>query len=54
VSVRGRVVEMTHEGAWEHINKLSQKYNGREYPRVEGQVRVLVRIEPEHVITSVR
>ena len=27
VQIRGRVVEITHEGADEHINKLSKKYS---------------------------
>jgi PPOX class probable F420-dependent enzyme len=54
VTVRGRVVEMTHEGAWEHINKLSHKYNGRDYPRTEGQQRVLIRIEPTHLSMGFR
>jgi PPOX class probable F420-dependent enzyme len=51
LEVRGRVVEITEEGADEHINKLSQKYLGKPvYPfRQPGEVRVLYRIEPEHV-----
>lgn len=51
LEVRGRVVEITEEGADEHINKLSQKYLGKPvYPfRQPGEVRVLYRIEPEHI-----
>ncbi|MHB8485593.1 MAG: PPOX class F420-dependent oxidoreductase [Candidatus Acidiferrales bacterium] len=51
LEVRGRVVEITQKGADEHINKLSQKYLGKPvYPfRQPGEVRVLYRIEPEHV-----
>jgi PPOX class probable F420-dependent enzyme len=51
LEVRGRVVEITEKGADDHINKLSQKYLGKPvYPfRQPGEVRVLYRIEPEHV-----
>jgi len=51
MEIRGRVVEITREGAFEHISKLGRKYIGPDfvYPRREGEVRVIVRIEPEHV-----
>ena len=51
LEVRGRVVEITEKGADDHINKLSQKYLGKPvYPfRQPGEVRVLYKIEPEHV-----
>jgi PPOX class probable F420-dependent enzyme len=51
MEVRGRVVEITTEGAFEHISKLGRKYMGPDfvYPRREGEVRVIVRIEPEYV-----
>ena len=51
LQVRGRVVEITQDGADEHINKLSQKYLDKpEYPnRQPGEVRVLYRIEPQKV-----
>jgi PPOX class probable F420-dependent enzyme len=50
-NIRGRVVEDTHEGADEHIDKLAQKYLGEEtYPyRQEGEERVIFKIEPESV-----
>lgn len=32
VNVLGEVVDITTEGGEEHIDKLSQKYNGRDYP----------------------
>ena len=49
--VRGRVVEVTEDGAREHIDELSQRYMGRPYPWFGGrdQVRLLVRIAPEKV-----
>ena len=51
--VRGRVVEVTEDGAREHIDELSQRYMGRPYPWFGGrdQVRLLVRIAPEKVTT---
>ncbi len=50
LEIRGRVVEITQNGADDHINKLSQKYLGKPvYPgRQPGEVRVLYKIEPEH------
>jgi PPOX class probable F420-dependent enzyme len=49
VQVRGRVVEMTEEGAPEHINALSLKYDGKPWKVQPGQVRVLYKILPEKV-----
>ena len=51
VLIRGRVKELTHEGADEHINALSKKYLGKdEYPfRQPGEQRVKIVIEPEKV-----
>jgi PPOX class probable F420-dependent enzyme len=51
VSIDGRVVEMTHEGADEHIDKLSQKYFGQEeyQGRTPDEVRLLIRVKPETV-----
>jgi PPOX class probable F420-dependent enzyme len=49
--VRGTVVEVTEDGAREHIDELAQRYIGRPYPWFGGrdQVRLLVRIAPEKV-----
>lgn len=51
IQIRGKVVETTNEGAREHIEKLARKYRGPDakYPHREGEVRVIVRIEPEHI-----
>jgi len=51
VALRGRVVEVTREGADAHIDKLAKKYLGRDtYPfRQAGEQRVIIRIEPEKV-----
>ena len=50
LEVRGRVVDITEEGADAHIDSLAKKYLGVDaYPyRTEGEVRVIYRIEPEH------
>ena len=48
--IRGKVVDVTREGAFEHICKLSEKYSGNpNYPRREGEVRLIVKILPEHI-----
>jgi len=49
LEVRGRVVEITEEGADDHIDRLAQKYMGLEkYPnRSTNEVRVIYKIEPE-------
>jgi PPOX class probable F420-dependent enzyme len=50
LQIRGRVVEITEEGALEHINELNAKYTNRErYPLPEGQIRVTYKIRPESV-----
>src|SRR5215210_1096784 len=36
-AVRGRVLDVTTDGATEHIEKLSQKYLGRPYPWFGGR-----------------
>ncbi len=48
VQIRGRMVEMTKEGAEDHIDKMAKKYIGKEkYPwRQPGQARILIKIEP--------
>ena len=50
LSIRGRVVEITEQGADEHIDRMAQKYLGVDrYPgRQPGEVRVLYKIEPTH------
>lgn len=51
VQARGRVVEMTEEGADAHIDALAKKYLGQDrYPgRTPGEKRVTVKIAPESV-----
>ena len=49
LEVRGRVADITEEGAEEHIDKMAKKYMGVDkYPyRRPGEVRVLYKIKPE-------
>lgn len=53
VMIRGHVVEMTHDGADAHIDRLAKKYLGVDkYPyRGPGEQRVIVKISPDHVAT---
>jgi PPOX class probable F420-dependent enzyme len=49
LSIRGRVVDITENGADAHIDKLTKKYIGQDtYPyRSAGEVRVIYKIQPE-------
>jgi PPOX class probable F420-dependent enzyme len=51
--VRGRVVDITETSAAEHIDVLSQRYQGKPYPWYGGrdQVRLILTIEA-HAITT--
>jgi PPOX class probable F420-dependent enzyme len=49
VQIRGRVVEITEEGALDHIGALSLKYRQRPWTPVQGQIRVIYKILPESV-----
>ncbi len=53
LEIRGRVTEITREGADEHIDALAKKYlNAESYPhRSPSEVRVMYKIVPEHVST---
>ena len=48
LEVRGRVAEITEDGADEHIDKMAKKYLGQDkYPfRQPGEVRVIFKIQP--------
>ncbi len=50
LEIRGRVVEITEEGAAAHIDKMAKKYLGVDkYPNSRpGEVRVIYKIAPEH------
>lgn len=49
VQIRGRVVDVTEDGARDMIDHLSEKYLGKPYPFYCGETRVTYRIVPEHV-----
>jgi len=49
IQIRGRVVEVTEQGALEHINKLSLRYDEKTWTPVAGQTRVIFKILPEKV-----
>ena len=52
LGLQGRVEEITEEGAAAHINKLSHKYSGRDYPDLKpGEERVIYKIAPTNVWT---
>lgn len=53
LEIRGRVVEITENGADAHIDKLAKKYlNLEKYAnRQPGEVRVLYKVQPEHTHT---
>ena len=51
VQVKGRVAEVTEQGADAHIDKMAMKYMGKDrYPgRKPGEVRMIVKVVPERV-----
>jgi hypothetical protein len=51
VTVRGRVVEQTTEGADKHIDKLARKYLGVDKypPHSSNEKRIILKIKPERV-----
>ena len=53
LEIRGRVVEITEQGADAHIDKMAKKYLGADkYPyRQPGEVRVMFKIQPGHTNT---
>ena len=55
LSLQGKVVEITENGADANIDKLSKKYTGKDvYPnRRSGEVRVIYRILPEKIFTKI-
>ncbi len=49
LEVRGHVADITEQGAEAMIHKLSHKYNGHDYPLVQGETRVTYKIVPDHI-----
>jgi PPOX class probable F420-dependent enzyme len=50
-AIRGHVVDITKDGATDHIEKLSQEYTGKPYPWYGGrdQIRLLLTIEADRI-----
>jgi PPOX class probable F420-dependent enzyme len=48
LQIRGEVVEYIREGADEHINQLSIKYDNEPWEYKPGQKRIIYRIKPTH------
>jgi PPOX class probable F420-dependent enzyme len=53
LEIRGRIAEITEEGADPHIDKMAKKYLGADkYPyRQPSETRVIFKIQPERVNT---
>jgi hypothetical protein len=53
MEIRGRVIASSTDGAMDHMHVLAKKYTGRDRytPRREGEVRVMLTIEPDRVVT---
>ena len=53
VTIRGKVIEHTNQGADEHIDKLAKKYLGVDkYPMKspsQGEKRIIIKIKPEKI-----
>lgn len=49
IQIRGKVVEVTEEGARDMIDHLSMKYTGKKYQWYKGETRVTYKILPERV-----
>jgi PPOX class probable F420-dependent enzyme len=52
VSIKGRVIEQTFDGADEHLHKLAKKYLGigRYYYRRPKNKRVILKVKPEKIM----
>jgi PPOX class probable F420-dependent enzyme len=52
VSIKGKVIEQTTEGADEHLKRLAKKYLGigRYYYRRPNHKRIIVKIKPEEIL----
>ena len=48
IQIRGEIAERTTQGADEHINQLSLKYDNEPWKYREGQKRIIYKIKPTH------
>jgi len=53
-AIRGKIVEMTTDGADAHIDRLAKKYLGQDtYPfRQPGERRVVLKIAPTRIVSQ--
>ena len=49
LEISGHIVEETEEGGREMIDRLSQKYRGKDYDWYKGETRVTYKVLPENV-----
>ena len=49
IQIRGEIAEHTTQGADEHINQLSLKYDNEPWKYREGQKRIIYKIKPTHI-----
>ena len=49
IGIRGEVIGSTKEGADEHIDMLSMRYDNKPWGKREGQKRIIYKIKPTHV-----
>lgn len=52
IQIRGRVVDITTDGAEDHIHALSRKYKGVDFTLPAGQIRVIYKIEVDRVTVN--
>jgi len=53
LAVQGHVVDISEEGACEHINQLSKRYTGKEtYAGPTNEIRRIYRIAPSNIMTN--
>lgn len=52
MQIRGRVVEITEDGALDHIDRLSMKYKQKHWTATPGQTRVIYKIRPDSVFVD--
>lgn len=52
MTVVGTVTEVTEDGAREHIDELSQRYSGKDYPHPVETARVIIRIRPDQGVAE--
>ncbi|MBT3336428.1 MAG: PPOX class F420-dependent oxidoreductase [Anaerolineae bacterium] len=49
MQIRGKIAERTTQGADAHINKLSQKYRGKDWDIPGNETRVIFKIKPAKI-----